>query len=119
MSDQIREPENAVGENNTQENVYNASDAFGADPNSYAYPSSKGLSGYGVASIICGLFGFFCMLTVFAGIGIGIAGIARDRRDVLSCIGLVLSVVFLIVNIVSLVRFCGSGISSDIFASFV
>lgn len=96
-----------------EQSAYQAPEAFGEDRNAYAYPSARGMSGYGVASILCALCSFFCMLTVFAGIGLGIAGVARRRSDILSWVGIVLSVAFLIYNIVTLVQVCSNPAAMD------
>ena len=106
MLEQQKPDMNINGNQPAEEPSYRASEAFGEDRNVYAYPSSRGLSGYGVASTICGLCGIFFPLTIFAGIGIGIAGVARRRSDVLSWVGIVLSVLILVLDIFTMVKVC-------------
>jgi len=73
-----------------------------------ADPAARGLSGLGVSSVVCGLCSYFFLLSAFFGIALGVLGLMRNRRDVLCLIGTILSVVFLISGIVSMVRLCGS-----------
>jgi len=112
----VNEP---IRSENTSSAAESVPSAFGRDDNNYAYPSAKGMSGFGVGSIICALCSFFCLLTAFVGIGLGIAGLVRSRKDVLSYIGIALSAGFLIYNIVTLVTLCSSGRLQDIMASMM
>lgn len=95
------------------------SSAFGEEDNRYAYPSSRGMSGLGVGSVVCALCSFFCLITGFVSIGLAIAGLVHRRRDVLCWIGLGLSVAFLAYNIVSLVQLCGSSAFQDMMAGMM
>jgi len=95
------------------------SPAFSEDRNQYAYPSSKGMSGLGVGSVICALCSFFLPILVFVAAGLGIAGLVRRRSDPLCWIGLVLSVVFLVYNIIVLAQFCGSSAMQEMLAGMM
>lgn len=101
------------------DNLPAVSSAFGDDRNQYAYPSSKGMSGLGVASAICALCSFFLPILVFVSTGLGIAGLVRRRSDVLCWIGLVLSVIFLVYNIIVLAQFCGSPFMQEMLAGMM
>jgi len=68
----------------------------------------KAMSGLGVCSVICGMFGFLFPLPAFFGLGMAIYGLTRDRRDILCYVGLCLSAAMLAFNLVSLVQLCGS-----------
>lgn len=80
------------------------------DRNESTAPSApKALSGFGAAGVVCGLFSYLFPLCALFGIGTAAAGIARDRRDWLSWVGLGLSVVMLIVNIIGIAKACSNG----------
>ncbi len=95
------------------------SPAFGEDSNRYAYPASRGMSGLGVGSVICALCSFFCMITGFVAIGLGIAGLVRRRGDVLCWVGLVLAAGFMAYNIATLVQLCSGTQLQDIMSGMM
>ena len=73
----------------------------------------RALSGLGVTSAVCGLCGYFFLLSAFFGVIFGLLGIARDRRDVLSWAGILLSVIFIVLGIASMCRLCsGPGLDA-------
>ncbi len=69
----------------------------------------KGLSGLGVVSVVCGLFGFLFPVASFFGIIAAASGIVRDRSDRLCMVGLCIALISVTVNAIDIIQACSSG----------
>ena len=72
------------------------------------YPPPPRGSGFGVAALVCGILGLFCLLFIFGLLGIIFGGVALHRKEKnkgLGVAGLVLGIVGVVFDIIIIVIF--------------